>query len=41
MEDLEDTGFGEGGVFEGAPQNSFFGTTPCFLAIAEIKKQNV
>ena len=39
---LEDTGFGGGGGgIEGVPQNGFFGTTPCFLAIAEIKKQNV
>ena len=32
---------GGGGGIEGAPQNGFFCTTPCFLAIAEIEKQNV
>jgi len=32
---------GGGGGIEGAPQNGFFGTTPYFLAIADIKKQNV
>ena len=38
---LEDTGFFWGGGIEGTPQNGFFGTTPYFLAIAKIKKQNV